>query len=142
MQDVDVVILSINSTSYSKVASLFAGVLEDTIAIDTSNYHPVRDNRIEAIDAGQVESLWVVEQLGRPIVKAWNTVVSGSFSNKGKPAGSLGRIALPVAADRDRDREVGWRWWQIQVLMPSMLAHSKTSGGCNRERLSTALTLP
>ncbi|MEG4628158.1 NAD(P)-binding domain-containing protein [Microcoleus sp. AR_TQ3_B6] len=107
VQDVEVVILSINPTSYSKVAPLFAGLPEDTVVMDTSNYHPVRDNRIEAIDAGQVESLWVVEQLGRPIVKAWNTIVSDSFANKGKPVGSPDRIALPVAADRDRDREVG-----------------------------------
>jgi predicted dinucleotide-binding enzyme len=97
VQDVEVVILSINPRSLP----------DETVVMDTSNYHPVRDNRIEAIDAGQVESLWVVEQLGRPIVKAWNSIVSSSFANKGKPAGSPGRIALPVAADRDRDREVG-----------------------------------
>ncbi len=107
VQDVEVVILSINPTSYSKVAPLFAGLPEETVVMDTSNYHPARDNRIEAIDVGQVESLWVVEQLGRPIVKAWNTIVSDSFARKGKPAGSPDRIALPVAADRDRDREVG-----------------------------------
>jgi 8-hydroxy-5-deazaflavin:NADPH oxidoreductase len=107
VQDVEVVILSINPTSYSKVAPLFADLPEKTVVMDTSNYHPVRDNRIASIDAGQVESLWVVEQLGRPIVKAWNTIVSDSFARKGKPAGSPDRIALPVAADRDRDREVG-----------------------------------
>ena len=107
VQNVEVVIISINPTSYSKVAPLFAALPEETVVMDTSNYHPVRDNRIDSIDAGQVESLWVVEQLGRPIVKAWNTVVSDSFARKGKPAGSPDRIALPVAADRDRDREVG-----------------------------------
>lgn len=107
VQNVEVIILSINPTSYSKVAPLFADLPEETVVMDTSNYHPVRDNRIESIDAGQVESLWVVEQLGRPIVKAWNTIVSDSFARKGKPAGSPDRIALPVAADRDRDREVG-----------------------------------
>jgi predicted dinucleotide-binding enzyme len=107
VQDVDVVILSINPKSYPQVAPLLVGLPEETVVMDTTNYHPVRDNRIEAIDAGQVESLWVVEQLGRSIVKAWNTVVSDSFANKGKPVGSPDRIALPVAAERDRDREVG-----------------------------------
>jgi len=67
----------------------------------------MRDNRIDAIEAGQVESLWVVEQLGRPIVKAWNAIGSASFATRGKPAGDPNRIALPVAADRERDREVG-----------------------------------
>jgi 8-hydroxy-5-deazaflavin:NADPH oxidoreductase len=72
--------------------------------MDTSNYHPFRDGKIAALEAGQVESLWVVEQVGRPIVKAWNSLV-----NKGKPAGRAGRIALPVAADRERNREIGMR---------------------------------
>ena len=61
---------------------------------------------IEAIEAGQVESLWVSEQLGRPIAKAWNAIGSDSFARKGKPAGSPGRIAIPVAADSKRDRKV------------------------------------
>jgi len=55
---------------------------------------------------GQVESLWVVEQLSRPIAKVWNAIGSASFATKGKPRGAPGRIAIPVAADRDRDREV------------------------------------
>jgi len=74
--------------------------------IDTSNYYPFRDGRIDAIEAGQIESLWVAGQLGRPIAKAWNAIGSASFATKGKPAGTPGRIAIPVAADRDRDREV------------------------------------
>jgi 8-hydroxy-5-deazaflavin:NADPH oxidoreductase len=49
----------------------------------------------------------VAEQLGRPIVKAWNSIGSDSFARKGTPAGSPDRIALPVAADRERDRKVG-----------------------------------
>ncbi len=69
VQDVEVVILSLPPTSFTKVAPLLAGLPAETVVIDTSNYHPARDNRIEALDAGQVESLWVVEQLGRPIVK-------------------------------------------------------------------------
>lgn len=86
---------------------LLAGVPEEVTIIDTSNYYPFRDTQIEAIEAGQVESLWVVEQLGRPIVKAWNCIGSDSFANKGMVAGSSDRIALPVAADRERDRQVG-----------------------------------
>jgi predicted dinucleotide-binding enzyme len=54
-----------------------------------------------------VESLWVAEQVGRPIVKAWNSILADSFAKKGRPAGSPGRVALPVAADRETDRKVG-----------------------------------
>jgi 8-hydroxy-5-deazaflavin:NADPH oxidoreductase len=105
--DVDVVILSIPLNRLPGIAPLIAGVPAETVVIDTSNYYPARDGRIEAIEAGQVESLWVSEQLGRPIVKAWNAIGSDSFARKGKPAGSPARIAIPVAADSDRDRKVG-----------------------------------
>jgi len=79
------------------------------VVIDTSNYYPARDNKIEDIEAGKVESVWVSEQLGRPIAKAWNAIGSDSLANKGEPAGSPNRIAIPVAADREHDREVAMR---------------------------------
>jgi 8-hydroxy-5-deazaflavin:NADPH oxidoreductase len=104
--DVDVVILSIPLNRLSAVAPLIAALPSEAVVIDTSNYYPFRDAKIEAIEAGQVESLWVVEQLGRPVAKAWNAIGSASFATKGKPRGAAGRIAIPVAADRDRDREV------------------------------------
>jgi 8-hydroxy-5-deazaflavin:NADPH oxidoreductase len=105
--DADVVILSIPLSRIPGIAPLLATVPAGTVVIDTSNYYPLRDGRIDAIEAGQVESLWVAEQLGRPVVKAWNAIGSGSFATKGKPAGSPGRIAIPVAADGDADRRVG-----------------------------------
>ena len=107
VEDVDVVILSIPLNRLPAVAQLVARLPAETVVIDTSNYYPQRDNKIDAIEAGQVESLWVAEQLGRPIVKAWNSIGSDSFARKGTPAGSPDRIALPVAADRERDRKVG-----------------------------------
>ena len=105
--NVDVVILSIPLNRLPAIAPLIASVPAETVVIDTSNYYPARDGRIEAIEDGQVESLWVAEQLGRPIVKAWNAIGSDSFARKGKPAGSPDRIAIPVAADIDKDRKVG-----------------------------------
>lgn len=109
VRDVDVIILSIPFASHSKVKSLLAGVPEEAVVIDTANYYPVRDGAIEAIDEGKVESLWVVEQLGRPIAKAWNAIGAQAFSEFGMAPGSPGRIAIPVAADRIVDREVAMR---------------------------------
>lgn len=106
LEDVDVVILSIPLNRILDVAPLVARLPEETVVIDTSNYYPFRDDRIEAIEAGQVESLWVAEQLGRPIAKAWNAIGSASLATKAKPSGSPDRITIPVAADRERDREV------------------------------------
>jgi predicted dinucleotide-binding enzyme len=107
IQDVEVVILSIPLLRLTDIAPLLAGLPKEIVVIDTSNYYPHRDTTIDAIEGGQVESLWAAEQLGRPVVKAWNSIGSDSFANKGKPAGSPDRIALPVAADREADRQVG-----------------------------------
>jgi predicted dinucleotide-binding enzyme len=108
VRGLDVVILSTPPNALNKIAPLLAPLPAETVVMDTSNYHPFRDGKIDALEAGQVESLWAVEQLGgRPIVKAWNSLVTHSLVNKGRPVGSPGRIALPVAADRERDRKIG-----------------------------------
>ncbi|MDQ3743262.1 MAG: NAD(P)-binding domain-containing protein [Acidobacteriota bacterium] len=78
---------------------LFAGVPEDVVVVDTGNYYPARDGRIDAIEDGQVESAWVAEHLGRPVVKAFNNIVSQSLLENGRPEGAPGRIALPVSGD-------------------------------------------
>lgn len=109
VKDVDVIILSIPFQRLSTVRPVLAGVPEDIVVIDTSNYYPSRDSAIEAVEAGQVESLWVVEQLGRPIAKAWNAIGARSFAVYGKAPGSPDRIAIPVAADRTVDRDVTMR---------------------------------
>jgi 8-hydroxy-5-deazaflavin:NADPH oxidoreductase len=68
----------------------------------------MRDGNIAALDEGQVESLWVTEQLGgRTVVKAWNAIGARSFITKATTAGSPDRLAIPVAADSDTDRALG-----------------------------------
>lgn len=106
IKHVDVVILSIPMNRIPDIAPLIFELPKDTVVIDTSNYYPARDLRIEAIEAGQVESIWVSEQLGRPIVKAWNSIGSASFAECGTPSGTPNRIALSFAADREHDRKV------------------------------------
>ena len=78
---------------------LFAGVPEDVVVVDTGNYYPIRDGRIDAIEDGQVESMWVAEHLGRPVIKAFNNIVFQSLLENGRPEGAEDRIALPVAGD-------------------------------------------
>ena len=103
---VDVVIMSTPLGAIPGIAPLFAGLPKHVVVIDTSNYYPARDGRVDAIEAGVAESVWVAGVLGRPIAKAWNAITSASFAEKGVPAGATGRIAIPVAADGDREREV------------------------------------
>jgi predicted dinucleotide-binding enzyme len=76
---------------------LFAGVPDEVVVIDTGNYYPSRDGSIPALEEGQPESAWVAGQLGRPVVKAFNTLYFQSLLEKGTPKGTAGRIALPVA---------------------------------------------
>jgi predicted dinucleotide-binding enzyme len=106
VQSVDVVIMSTPLGAIPAIATLIAALPADVVVIDTSNYYPARDTRIDAIEAGMAESVWVAGQLGRPIAKAWNAITSASFAEKGAPAGAPGRIAIPVAADGDRARDV------------------------------------
>lgn len=108
-RDADVVIVSVNFGQIPDVAGMVAAAPAGAVIIDTSNYFPLRDGVIEAVEAGQVESEWVQEQYGRPIVKAWNTITTDSFRDKATPAGSHDRIALPIVADDDAQRTVGMR---------------------------------
>ncbi|MCE9672829.1 NAD(P)-binding domain-containing protein [Myxococcus stipitatus] len=76
---------------------LFEGVPADVVVIDTGNYYPSRDGVISALEGGQTESAWVSQQLGRPVVKAFNNIYAKSLAEKSQPQGAPGRIALPVA---------------------------------------------
>jgi predicted dinucleotide-binding enzyme len=79
---------------------LFDGVSDDVVVIDTGNYYPrQRDGRIAPIEQGTTESRWVSDQLGRPVVKAFNNIYAGHLAAHGTPPGTAGRIALPVAGD-------------------------------------------
>ena len=89
---------------------LFAGVPEQVVVIDTGNYYPrERDGRIEDIEAGIVESRWVARQLGRSVVKAFNNIYAEHLLKRGHATGTPGRIALPVAGDDQRAKEIVMR---------------------------------
>ena len=104
--DVDIFITSIPFSRIPTIASLVHDLPGDSVVIDTSNYYPSRDGGIAAVDDGQVESAWVEQVLGRPVVKAWNAITSQSFAGKAMSAGAPGRIAIPVAADHEGDRRL------------------------------------
>ena len=97
----DIVIVTIPEKNIAKLPrDLFAGVPDNVIVIDTGNYYPQqRDGRIDGIEEGATESRWVSQQLGRPVVKTFNNIYADHLLRHGKPAGTPGRIALPVAGD-------------------------------------------
>lgn len=99
LREAEAVITSIPLHSYRRVRPLLADLPHDVPVIDTGNYHPVRDGRISALDEGQLEAWWISEELGRPVTKAWNTVLAQTLTEGGHVAGSQGRIAITVAGD-------------------------------------------
>jgi 8-hydroxy-5-deazaflavin:NADPH oxidoreductase len=104
----EVVIVTIPMKSIPRLPSrLFDGVPGDVVVVDTGNYYPQqRDGRIDEIEDGMAESRWVSRQLGRPVVKAFNTIYARHLLERGKPKGTPGRIALPVAGDDQRAKEI------------------------------------
>lgn len=102
----DVVVVTIPQAHVAQLrADLFEGVSPEVAVVDTGNYYPrQRDGRIEPIESGMLESRWVEQQLQRPVVKAFNNIYAHSLATLGKPAGSAGRVALPICGDRDADK--------------------------------------
>jgi predicted dinucleotide-binding enzyme len=104
----DVIIVAIPEKNVARLpARLFDGVPTDVVVVDTGNYYPQqRDGRIDPIENGATESRWVSNQLGRPVVKVFNTLYARHLLERGKPKGAPGRIALPVAGDDKRAKEI------------------------------------
>jgi predicted dinucleotide-binding enzyme len=95
----DIVIVTIPEKSVRDLPrDLFAGDPR-AVVVDTGNYYPKRDGRIAAIEEGTPESQWVAQQLGRPVIKAFNTIYAQHLMERGRAADQAGRIALPVAGD-------------------------------------------
>ena len=104
----DVVIVTIPERNIVDLPKdLFEGVPAQTVVVDTGNYYPrQRDGRITGIENGMTESGWVSQQLGRPVIKAFNNIYAEHLLQNGKPKGSQGRIALPVAGDDPKAKAI------------------------------------
>lgn len=101
VRDVDLVIITIPEKDVPSLPTgLFTDALERLVVVDTGNYYPQqRDGVIAPIEGGEPESVWVEQQLGWPVVKAFNNIKAQHLLTMGKPAGTPGRVALPVAGD-------------------------------------------
>jgi 8-hydroxy-5-deazaflavin:NADPH oxidoreductase len=100
-QDADLVVVTIPEKAVPALPDgLFAKAAPGVVVVDTGNYYPQRDGRIAGIeDEGLTESAWVARELGVPVVKAFNNIQAQHLLENGVPAGTAGRIALPVAGD-------------------------------------------
>ncbi|MGV9372978.1 NADPH-dependent F420 reductase [Micromonospora tulbaghiae] len=83
------------------VPQLPAALFDGKLVVDANNYYPQRDGDIpELLDRSLSSSRWTADHLkGARVVKVFNNIQAAHLMDEGKPAGTSGRIALPVAAD-------------------------------------------
>jgi hypothetical protein len=103
----DLVVITIPEKSIPLLPkNLFADAPASTVVVDTGNYYPKRDGRLEQIESGTTESRWMSQQIGRPVIKTFNNIYAQHLMERGKPKGAAGRIALPVAGDDPNAKHV------------------------------------
>jgi predicted dinucleotide-binding enzyme len=97
----EIVILAIPTKAVADLPrGLFANMPSSVVVIDIGNYHPeLRDGHINAIDRGMLDSQWVAQQIGHPVIKAFNNIFAKSLLEKGVSRGARERIALSVYGD-------------------------------------------
>lgn len=109
-RDKDLVVVTIPQKNIPDLPKDLFASAGGVVIVDTGNYYPQqRDGRIDAIEDGMVESRWVAQQLGHPVIKAFNNIYADHLRHNGRPAGTAGRIALPVAGDDDGAKAVVMR---------------------------------
>ena len=69
--------------------------------LDTMNYYPERDGRIEELDAGLVTTSELVQRqlLQSEVVKAFSNIIYLHLARLARPVGATDRSTLPIAGD-------------------------------------------
>jgi predicted dinucleotide-binding enzyme len=105
--DVDVIVITIPMIGILKLPRhLFKNTSANTTIIDTCNYYPIRDGIIEDIEDGMPESVWVSNQIQRPVIKAYNNILYRSLVNSGLAKGAASRLALPISGDDKQSKDL------------------------------------
>jgi len=107
VQDIDVLFLVVPQKAIPELPKgLLNKARKETIVIDVGNYYPFRDGRIDELENGLTESVWVERQIGRPVIKVLNTIPTKALMAAGRPAGSRDRVALPISGDNTKAKEI------------------------------------
>jgi len=100
ISDHEIVVVAVPMARVGELAAQFRAAPAQQIVIDTSNYYPQqRDGLIAEVEAGMTESAWVASQLGRPVIKVFNSIRAEHLLGKSRPGTATGRVALAVAGD-------------------------------------------
>ncbi|HMH34283.1 MAG TPA: NAD(P)-binding domain-containing protein [Puia sp.] len=107
-QNKEVIIVSIPQKNIPDLPKkLFEQLPENVVVIETGNYYPtLRDGAIPALAKSGIDSLWVQDQLGIPVVKAFNSILATSIKDLGKTKGEKDRVAIAVSGDNTAAKEV------------------------------------
>ncbi len=94
----DIVIVAVPLHSYQAVP---VQPLAGKVVLDTDNYYPDRDGAISELDRGETTTSELLQKHlpASKIVKAFNAIIIDQVNSDGKPAGTPGRRALPLAGD-------------------------------------------
>lgn len=107
VKDVAVIMVSVPTSAIPELSKgLFKHIEDDVIIVDTSNYYPFRDGKIDALENGKVESVWVSDHFGRPVVKAFNNLLAHTLAHAAKAAGEKGRIAMAISGNNKNEQKV------------------------------------
>lgn len=126
--DVDVIVIAIPLIEVPTLAKQLSNTISTSATIvDTCNYYPIRDGKIEDIENGMTESVWVSNHLQRPVIKAYNSILAGSLIQSGRAKATMSRIALPVSGNDRSSKELvstlvndsGFDWLDIGSLQDS-----------------------
>ena len=104
-KDAEILILSIPFGAIPKLSKeIFNNLPKSSIIIDTSNYYP--EIRKENFDESKPESVWISEQIGKKVIKAFNTILAYSLKNLGKSREDKNRLAIQVAGDDEEQKKI------------------------------------
>lgn len=139
-QNIDVLIVSIPYGAITNLPEdIFENLDDNTIVIDTGNYYPeVRNENIDALGNGEVESLWFSNQIKRPVIKAFNTLLAYSLAELGKTKEEENRLAMQIAGDDENQKEIvmgliddcGFDSFDVGTLEESWKMQPSSAGYC------------
>lgn len=94
----DIAVIAVPLRAYRAIP---VAPLAGKIVLDSDNYYPDRDGRIAELDSGATTTseMHAAHLPTSIIVKAFNAIPMGDLMADGRPAGTPGRRALPLAGD-------------------------------------------
>lgn len=100
----DIIVVSVPLSAYGKLP---AEALQGKIAIDTTNYYPMRDNTIPDLDSGKLTTSELLQQYltGVKVVKALHNQDAPHLYINASPDDNGKRTTLPIAGDNAEAKE-------------------------------------